>query len=85
MELGLKPDEVKAKGMKFYYGAGCEKCNNLGFKGRCGVFELITMNDEMTDTGSASDVIAVAFQSFRKSITMSTVNSAPVINSLITS
>ena len=45
----------------------------------------ITMNDEMTDTGSASDVIAVAFQSFRKSITMSTVNSAPVINSLITS
>src|SRR5205807_5850875 len=29
MELGLKPDEVKSKGMRFYYGAGCEKCNNL--------------------------------------------------------
>jgi type IV pilus assembly protein PilB len=53
MELGLKPDEVKAKGIKFFYGAGCEKCNNLGFKGRCGVFELIVMNDEMRDMVSA--------------------------------
>jgi len=32
---------------------------------------------EITDTGSASDVIAVAFQSLRNSMTMSTVSSAP--------
>ena len=24
---------------------GCEKCNNLGFKGRMGVFELVTVNE----------------------------------------
>src|SRR5439155_33483 len=45
----------------------------------------ITMNDEITDTGSASDVMAVAFQSLRKSMTMSTVRSAPVSSSWMTS
>jgi hypothetical protein len=35
------------------------------------------MNEEITDTGSARDVIAVAFQSFRKSMTMMIVSRAP--------
>jgi hypothetical protein len=39
------------------------------------------MNDETTDTGSASDVMAVAFQSFRNSMTMSTVRMAPSTSS----
>lgn len=54
LELNLKPDEVKKLGMKFYYGAGCDKCNNLGFKGRSGIYELIVMNDEIRDLISAS-------------------------------
>src|SRR5262249_46526282 len=28
MELGVAPDAVKGK--QFYYGEGCDKCNNLG-------------------------------------------------------
>src|SRR5438067_2685683 len=32
MELNLKPDE--GKGKKFYYGRGCERCNNTGYKRR---------------------------------------------------
>src|SRR5438067_1466662 len=36
----------------------------------------ITMKLEITDTGSAREVMAVAFQSFRKSMTMSTVTGA---------
>jgi type IV pilus assembly protein PilB len=47
MELGLRPEEVKGK--KFYYGAGCELCNNTGHKGRGGIFELILMDDELRD------------------------------------
>lgn len=47
MELNLKPEELK--GRKFHYGEGCEKCNNLGFKGRSGLFELMMMNDELRD------------------------------------
>jgi type IV pilus assembly protein PilB len=53
LELNLKPDEVKARNLKFYYGAGCDKCNNLGFKGRVGIFEMIVMNDELRDLVSA--------------------------------
>src|SRR5680860_743939 len=29
--------------LKFYHGEGCEKCGNLGYKGRLGLFEAIEM------------------------------------------
>jgi len=45
MEMNLRPQDVKGK--KFFYGAGCPKCNNTGYKGRCGLFELIAMNDDL--------------------------------------
>jgi type IV pilus assembly protein PilB len=32
---------------KFYKGAGCEKCNNTGYKGRLGIYEILTMSDEI--------------------------------------
>ena len=32
MELNLRPEDVKGK--KFYYGRGCDRCNNTGHKGR---------------------------------------------------
>ncbi|MCX7701773.1 MAG: type II secretion system ATPase GspE [Gemmataceae bacterium] len=51
MELNLRPADVKGK--KFYYGAGCEKCNNLGFRGRTGIYELILMDDNIRDMISA--------------------------------
>jgi type IV pilus assembly protein PilB len=47
MELQLTPEDVKGK--KFYYGRGCNKCNNTGYKGRTGIFEIMTFNDEMRD------------------------------------
>ncbi|NQV89514.1 MAG: type II/IV secretion system protein [Parcubacteria group bacterium] len=34
-------------GWKFYKGAGCEKCNNTGYKGRLGIYEILTMSDEI--------------------------------------
>jgi type IV pilus assembly protein PilB len=47
MELNLKPEQVKGK--KFYFGEGCDKCNNLGFKGRTGIYEFLIMNDDLRD------------------------------------
>jgi len=47
LELGLTGDEVAGK--KFYYGKGCEQCNNTGYRGRVGVFEIMTFNDELRD------------------------------------
>ena len=46
-DLGLSPSEVVGK--QFYRGAGCDACNNTGYKGRVGLFELMIMNDELRD------------------------------------
>lgn len=32
---------------KLYRAKGCPKCNNLGYKGRIGIFEILTINDEI--------------------------------------
>ena len=41
--LGLKP------GQKVFKGRGCAQCNNTGYKGRIGIFEVLPMNDEIRD------------------------------------
>jgi type IV pilus assembly protein PilB len=47
MELELRPDDVK--GRTFYYGKGCEQCNNTGYRGRQGIYETMLLDDEMRD------------------------------------
>ncbi len=47
LELGFTPETAAAK--KFYYGKGCEKCNNTGYKGRMGIYELLVMNDHLRE------------------------------------
>ncbi len=47
MELGMTPEQAAAK--KFYYGKGCEKCNNTGYKGRQGIYELLVMNETLRE------------------------------------
>ncbi|UCC21970.1 MAG: Flp pilus assembly complex ATPase component TadA [Planctomycetota bacterium] len=46
-ELGLAPEEVRDK--KFYYGRGCSRCNNTGYRGRTGIFEFMVFNDEIRE------------------------------------
>ena len=46
-ELGLSPEQIA--NMTFYRGTGCEACNNTGYKGRVGLFELMIMNDELRE------------------------------------
>ncbi len=47
LDLGIEPEDVTDK--KFYRGRGCDKCNNTGYKGRVGLFELMILNDEMRE------------------------------------
>ncbi|HWE93202.1 MAG TPA: ATPase, T2SS/T4P/T4SS family [Tepidisphaeraceae bacterium] len=47
MELELRPDDVE--GRVFWYGKGCEICNNTGYKGRQGIYEIMLLDDEMRD------------------------------------
>ena len=47
MELGLIPEDVKDK--TFYYGRGCDQCNNTGYKGRLGIYEIMAFNEEIRE------------------------------------
>ncbi len=47
MELGFTPET--AAGKPFFYGKGCDKCNNTGYKGRMGIYELLVMNDTLRE------------------------------------
>ncbi len=61
MELGLRPEDVKGK--KFYYGRGCDRCNNTGHKGRTGLYELVVINDDLRDmisAGASTDELRAA-------------------------
>ena len=51
MELQLPLDT--ARKYKFYYGKGCARCNNSGYKGRVGIYELMIMSDELRDAIAA--------------------------------
>ncbi|MBI5078867.1 type II/IV secretion system protein, partial [Candidatus Saganbacteria bacterium] len=33
----------------FYHGAGCKACHNTGYKGRSGIFEILTVDDKIKD------------------------------------
>ncbi|MBN4071761.1 hypothetical protein JYT30_01215 [Desulfotalea psychrophila] len=35
------------EGKVVYRGKGCAKCHHTGYKGRCGIFELLIMNQRM--------------------------------------
>jgi len=57
-ELGLTDADVQKGG--FFEGKGCLDCNNTGYKGRCGVYEVFPMSpkirDQVLDRASTSDV-----------------------------
>ncbi len=41
--MNLSPHDLGDKA--FYYGRGCSTCNDTGYKGRKGIFELLMVND----------------------------------------
>jgi type IV pilus assembly protein PilB len=58
MELNLTPDMVRGK--DFFYGKGCDRCNNTGHRGRFGIHELLVMSDDMRDlisSGASTDAL----------------------------
>jgi type IV pilus assembly protein PilB len=47
MELSLRSADVAGK--RFFYGKGCPNCNNTGYKGRFGLYEIMMLDDDMRD------------------------------------
>jgi len=43
--LNLSPHDIGEK--VFYYGRGCSTCNDTGYRGRKGIFELLVMNETL--------------------------------------
>ena len=47
VEAGFTPEEVKT--VKIQKGKGCGVCNNTGYKGRCGLYEVMEVDDEIRE------------------------------------
>jgi len=56
-QIGLSVHEVGDK--NFYYGTGCDQCNNTGYKGRKGIYELLDITEPIRDliTARAPSVV----------------------------
>ena len=47
IEEGYSPEEAKT--VKIQKGKGCGVCNNTGYKGRCGLYEVMEVDDEIKE------------------------------------
>ena len=47
-ELSYYPQLKELKNPVFYKGKGCESCKHSGYKGRVGIYELLEVNEEVT-------------------------------------
>ncbi|MFM9996840.1 MAG: GspE/PulE family protein, partial [Phycisphaerales bacterium] len=47
MELNLRPEDVR--GRTFMRGRGCDHCNRSGYRGRIGLYEILTMDDVLRE------------------------------------
>lgn len=46
-EVGLSRTDIGDK--EFFYGKGCDACNNTGYKGRRGIYELLKITDPIRE------------------------------------
>ena len=46
-QLGLTREQIGSK--KFFYGKGCDHCNQTGYRGRKGIYELMDLNDSLRE------------------------------------
>ena len=53
--IDIKGEESQIEITELKDGKGCTYCNNTGYKGRVGIFELLEMNDEMADALRRND------------------------------
>ncbi|MFA5480241.1 MAG: ATPase, T2SS/T4P/T4SS family [Candidatus Muiribacteriota bacterium] len=61
LELNINPGE------KFYIGEGCVSCSKTGYKGRVGIHEMFTLNDDLKNMilkkGSSNELRKIAIES----------------------
>ena len=74
-------DPALLKTMQFYEAVGCEKCSNIGYHGRVGLYEVFKMNNELRKLiGGDGNMIAI--EEAAKKNGMVTLEQAGVIKAL---
>jgi type IV pilus assembly protein PilB len=62
----LELDGEEAKGLKLYDGKGCNQCNNTGYSGRTGLFEVMpitsTVEKMIVQGASSAEIRAQAIK-----------------------
>lgn len=56
--LDIKQEEYGVHAGHMKHGSGCTYCNNTGYKGRIGIFELLELDDQMADALRRNDSAA---------------------------
>lgn len=60
--IKLESPEKNLEGLTLYRGAGCPRCGNSGYRGRIGIYEALTIDQEMMNSinaGADADKIKV--------------------------
>jgi MSHA biogenesis protein MshE len=58
--LWLSSIDKALSNVTFKQGRGCQSCNNTGYRGRVGVFELLEMTEDMMNALKVSDTVTFA-------------------------
>ena len=53
MDAGYTKDESEKTIVQGNFGRGCSTCNNTGYKGRVGLYEVMEINDDLRELGIA--------------------------------
>jgi len=60
-ELEMKAEQLAGK--QIFKGRGCDHCNNTGYRGRVGLYEILSVNDEIRDliiNGASTELLREA-------------------------
>ena len=73
VEVGIPPDEIGT--FQVMRGAGCQRCNNTGYRGRIAVYEIMMITDEIREFiqngASANELKREAIRQGMKTLRMS--------------
>lgn len=72
----------KGKKLEFFEAPGCESCNNLGFSGRIGIFEMLPLNIEMQKLVSREDMTVAELKEQAKKSGMITMEQDGLLKSV---
>jgi type IV pilus assembly protein PilB len=76
IDLGIPPDEVKT--FPVFKGKGCPICSNTGYKGRLGLYEVMSMKEEVKELilarSSASEIKKEAIRLGMKTLRQGGIN-----------